>query len=81
MKTKVTFTEDVEVKDHKGDVKFAAKEGETMELEAPSASRWIRRGKAVEGSPEKKPKISKPKKDDKSTDGTTTKTDSDSTDA
>lgn len=58
MKSKIKFIEDVEVKDHNGDIDFTAKKGEVKELEAPSARRWIRRNKAelVVGSAEPKPR-------------------------
>lgn len=49
IKKTVTFTESVEVLDHIGDLAFEAQAGETMDLAAASANRWIRRGKAVEG--------------------------------
>ena len=45
----VTFTADVVVRDSDGNVAFEAKAGTTMDLLAPSANRWIRRGKAVTG--------------------------------
>lgn len=46
----VTFTDDVAVHDADGGIEFEAKAGTTMDLLAPSANRWIRRGKAVAGS-------------------------------
>lgn len=49
IKKQVTFTDDVSVKDPDGKVTFSAKAGETVDLVAPSATRWIRRKKAVPG--------------------------------
>ena len=61
IKKTVTFTADVSVEDADGEVTFEAKAGDTKDLVTPSANRWIRRGKAVEGKPEKPKAASKPK--------------------
>ena len=50
IKKTVTFTEGVAVLDHNGAIAFEASAGETIDLPAPSANRWIRRGKAIEGN-------------------------------
>ena len=62
MKEKITFLEDVEVEDHNGDVVFEAKAGDTVELVAPSAARWVRRKKAEYTTDEKPKKKAAPKK-------------------
>jgi len=46
IKQKITFTDDVEVLDHEDKVEQSFKKGETVDLPAPSAQRWIRREKA-----------------------------------
>ena len=53
---RVTFLEDVEVRDHAGGVEQAFCAGKTYVLMAPSADRWIRRRKAVLVAPESKPR-------------------------
>lgn len=45
----VTFLDPVTVTDENNNPVFSAKMGEEIELPAPSAERWIRRGKAVAG--------------------------------
>ena len=68
MKQKIKFIEDVEVVDHNDEVTFEAKAGDVVELVAPSAARWIRRGKAeiaVDApAPKKKAAPKKKKADD-----------------
>ena len=49
----VTFTEDVKVEDHLGEITFEAKAGDVVKLPATSCTRWIRRNKAVAGEPKK----------------------------
>ena len=49
IKKTVTFVDSVEVMDHDGNIEFKAAAGDTVDLLAPSANRWIRRGKAVAG--------------------------------
>jgi hypothetical protein len=46
-KIKVTFNEDIEVKDHLGKTEQSFSKGKSYPLLQPSADRWIRRGKAV----------------------------------
>lgn len=43
----IKFTDDVEVRDHNGDVEFEAKAGDVKSLVAPSARFWLTRDKAV----------------------------------
>lgn len=45
----VTFTDNVEVRDHNDAVEFKAKRGEVVTLNPDSAARWIRRNKALPG--------------------------------
>lgn len=47
----VTFVEDVVVHDAAGNVEFEAKRGDVRELVATSATRWVKRNKAVVGRP------------------------------
>jgi hypothetical protein len=49
IKKTITFVDSVKVLDHDGAIEFEAAAGDTVNLPAPSANRWIRRGKAVAG--------------------------------
>lgn len=45
--TLVRFVEDVQVRDHLGEVEVSFAEGDVQALGQASAERWVRRGKAV----------------------------------
>jgi hypothetical protein len=65
IKKTVTFVDSVEVVDHAGAIEFEAAAGDTVDLPAPSANRWIRRGKAVAGKAAKPAKNEKPAPENK----------------
>lgn len=60
-KKPITFTEDVSVLDHNGDVEVSFKAGQVVELSYASANRWIKRQKAIIGG-KVKAKVGRPAK-------------------
>jgi hypothetical protein len=54
-KVTVTFTQDVKVLDHNGEVEQEYKAGQVIALIETSANRWIKRGMAAPGKTEQPP--------------------------